>query len=137
MLKATPARVGFAQMAVMLPALFLLLLGGAVADRVDPRRLLLAVHLTASAVVGALCVIVAADALSYASLIGYALAIGTLQAFGLPARDTQLSDVASGNMSRAVAGITMAQHGAQTLGAFVAGCAGWIHTVGDSSPIFS
>ncbi len=50
----------------------------------------------------------------------------SFQAFGLPARDTLLSDVVAGAMSRAVAGATLSQHGGQVLGAFVAGAASWL-----------
>ncbi len=131
-LASPPALVGAAQMSFMLPSLFFLLLGGAVADRLDPRRLLLAVHLAASVVAWVLWALVIQDALTYAWLIGYALAIGTLQAFGMPARDTQLSDVVQHeDLSRSVAGLTMVQHIAQMSGAFVAGTAsligsGWV-----------
>ncbi|MGH7289711.1 MAG: MFS transporter, partial [Myxococcota bacterium] len=43
-LALTPERVGFAQMSVMLPSLFLLLVGGMAADRGDRRRLLGRLH---------------------------------------------------------------------------------------------
>ena len=39
--------VGIAQTTSMLPSLFLLLIGGATADRFDPRRMLIIVHLLA------------------------------------------------------------------------------------------
>lgn len=123
-LSSPPTLVGTAQMSVMLPSLFLLMIGGATADRLDPRRVLLVVHVAAGGVVGALWVLVVLDAFTYGALIVYALAIGTLQAFGLPARDTQLSDVVRHDgMSRAVAGVTMSQHVSQTVGAFIAGLA--------------
>jgi nitrate/nitrite transporter NarK len=43
-LEESEVRVGVAQSAVMLPAVFLILVGGAVADRVDRRRLLIWMH---------------------------------------------------------------------------------------------
>ncbi len=131
-LASPPTLVGTAQMALMLPSLFFLLVGGATADRLDPRRVLLAVHVLTSAVAWGLWFLVVSDAFSYEWLITYALLVGTLQAFGMPARDTQLSDVVRpAALSRAVASITMAQHTAQMTGAFVAGLAsivgaGWI-----------
>jgi MFS family permease len=105
----------------LLPSLFLLLIGGALADRVDPSRLLTAIHLLTAAVVMALWVILLGDWLSYPLLLCYAVAIGTLQAFGFPARDSLLSQVVRGSMSRAVAGTTLSQHGPQVVGAFLAG----------------
>ena len=124
-LASPPALVGTAQMALMLPSLLFLLVGGAVADRLDPRRLLVAIHAATGLAALGLWLLVLTDALSYPSLIVYALVIGTLQAFAMPARDTQLSDVVgSEDLSRSVAGLTMAQHMAQIAGALLGGTAG-------------
>ena len=120
------ARVGAAQMAVSLPSLLFLLLGGAAADRIDPRRMLFAVHLAGALSVAGLCALVALQELSYPTLLIFAGAIGTLQAFGLPARDTQLSNVVRGPLSRAVTGTTMTQHASQFTGALLAGAASWL-----------
>jgi MFS family permease len=125
-LGAAPARVGTAQMAVTMPSLLFLLLGGATADRFEPRRLLIAIHLTTALVVTGLWLALATDALSYALLLVYAVVVGTLQAFGFPARDTKLSEVVSGAMSRAVAGTTLTHHSSQMLGALAAGSASWL-----------
>ena len=46
-LQAREELVGIAQLALVLPALFFLLIGGAVADRVDRRRLLVGLQLAA------------------------------------------------------------------------------------------
>ena len=54
-----PARVGAAQSALMVPAVVLILLGGAVADRVDRRRLLIALHVAAAGIVLTLCAVLA------------------------------------------------------------------------------
>ena len=53
-LNAPAAQVGLVQMAFSAPALLLLLVGGAIADRVDRRRLLVAAQATAALVAGAL-----------------------------------------------------------------------------------
>ena len=124
-LEETPARVGAAQMTVTLPSLLFILLGGATADRLEPRRVLAGVHLGAAAGAAVLCAALLGGALSYSLLVIYGFAIGTFQAFGLPARDTQLSHVVTTGMSRAVAGATVTQHAGQIVGAFVAGAAGW------------
>ena len=122
-LGASATRVGTAQMALLLPSLLFLLIGGTVADRVDRRRALIRLHLLTGVACAGLGVLVASGHLSYPLLIGYALVAGTLQSFVIPTRDAQLSDVVRAGMSRAVAGLTMVQHGGQGLGALAAGLA--------------
>jgi len=117
-------RVGTAQMALLLPSLLFLLVGGALADRVDRRRVLIVVYAVAALACAALGTLVGAGALSYGRLVMYALLAGSLQAFTLPARDALLSDVIRARVGRAVAGLTVMQHGGQALGALIAGLAG-------------
>jgi MFS family permease len=116
-----PQRVGFAQMAAMLPSLFFLLVGGMAADRGDRRRLLGRFHVGQATIFALLACAIAFGWLGFEMLLGFAIALGTLQAFAIPARDAQISDVVAGNMSRAVAGMNVTQQGAQVLGAIVAG----------------
>ncbi|MDJ0848332.1 MAG: MFS transporter [Myxococcota bacterium] len=115
--------VGLVQMAGMAPVLLLLLLGGATADRVDRRRLLMGLHLGTGSLALVLALAVGSNRLSLPLLFGYAVGMGTLTAFALPARDAFLSDVAGGNLMRAATALTLAQFGAQAAGAFVAGSA--------------
>jgi MFS family permease len=122
-LNATPGQVGSAQMAVTLPSLLFLLVGGATADRFDPTRLIVSIHLLTASTVAALGFALAYGALSFQVLLVYAVSIGTLQAFAFPARDTLLSTVVRGSMSRAVVGTTLAQHGSQVVGSLVSGAA--------------
>ena len=119
-LDSSPTDVGTAQMALTMPTLAFVLFAGAIADRIDPRRLLLAIHLGGALVAAGLCLLVASDAVSYAALIPYALAVGTLQAFAIPSRDTQLSDVVQGGMSTAIAGVSVTRHAAQLSGSLLA-----------------
>ena len=118
-----PGSVGLAQMSAMLPSLFFLLIGGMTADRGDRRRMLGRFHIAQAAVFAALAFAIAAGYLQFETLLGFALALGTLQAFAIPARDAQISDVVAGDMSRAVAGMNVTQQGAQAVGAIVAGAA--------------
>jgi MFS family permease len=122
-LGVSATRVGTAQMALLLPSLLFLLLGGAVADRVNRRRALIVLHALAALSCTALGVLVGAHALSYGAVVSYALAVGTLQAFVLPARDALFSSVIGARMGRAVAGLTIVQQGGQALGAAAAGLA--------------
>jgi MFS family permease len=126
-LREPAARVGIAQTAMMAPAIVFMLLGGAVADRADGRRLLIAYHLMASAPPLALAGLAMAGALSYPVLIGYALVAGTLGAFMMPARDALLTRVVSRQRERAIA-ITSATQFVCQIGGIVA--AGRAHAVG-------
>ncbi len=128
-LQADAEWVGIAQSAMMLPSVFLVLPGGALADRYDQRRILMVLHLIAAAISAGLFVAAAGAWLSLPLLLIYAAGMGTVQAFVMPARDAQLSHVAGANILRAVTGMTMSQWGMQILGALLAGTARWIGTV--------
>ncbi len=128
-LNAEAEWVGITQSAMMIPAVLLALPGGTLADRYDQRRLLMILHLIASGISAGLFLAVANDWLSIPLLIAYAIGMGTVQAFVMPARDAQLSQVAGSNMLRSVTGMTMTQWGMQILGSLLAGTARWIGTV--------
>src|SRR5262245_52224872 len=121
--------VGVAQGASMIPNFLLILLGGAVADRSDRRRLLMRLHLSATLLALGLVAVVAGGVLSLGLLIAYALAIGCLTAFVMPTRDALLSEVAGENLMRAVTALTLVQWSAQGLGTLVGGGARWVGTV--------
>jgi MFS family permease len=128
-LQADAEWVGVAQTSTMLPSLVLLLLGGVVADRFDARRMLIGLHVIAALPALLLAVAVGREWLSLPVLIGYGLAMGTISAFVMPARDTLLSKVAGPDMMRAVTGMTAAQFGAQAAGNLLAGSARWAGSV--------
>lgn len=117
--------LGLAQTSTMLPALFLVLFGGAAADRVDPRGLLALLHVVAAAPVLALAFAVATDRLTLVGLGCYGIAIGTISAFSMPARDALLSRVAGPDLMRAVTTMTAAQFGAQSAGNLFAASTRW------------
>jgi MFS family permease len=120
------ARVGIAQMSLMAPAIFLMLLGGAVADRADCRRLLVRGHLVAAVPPVLLGAAIAGGWLAYGGLIAYALAVGAAGAFVMPARDAMLTRVAGSGLGRAVAVMTATQFAAQLVGIALGGSAGAI-----------
>ncbi len=109
-----------AQASFMLPALFLLLLGGAVAEHSDTRRLMVMAHL--GAVVPPLFVawLVASGTLTFVPLILAGLFMGTVSAFMLPAREAMLARVLGTNegaaIQRAVRFSLLAQFLAQVAG---------------------
>lgn len=117
------ARVGIAQMSLMLPALFFMLLGGTVADHGDARRILIRVHLLSSLPPIILAAIMLGGDLTYSMLIIYALAMGTFSAFAVPARDSALSRVAETGIQQAVTMAMGVQMGAQLIGMLVAATA--------------
>lgn len=109
--------VGVAQTAIMAPSLLFLPLGGSVADRGNPRRLLLCYHLVYAVPPLALVLVLLADGLSYPLLIAYALAAGSISAFAVPTRDALLPSVAIDiGLPRAVALATALQFGGQLVG---------------------
>jgi MFS family permease len=117
--------VGLAQTSTTLPALLLVLFGGALADRFDPRRLLVGLHAVAAVPVLLLAAAVASGGLSLFLLCAYGVAIGTVSAFSMPARDALLSRVAGVDLMRAVTSMTAAQFGAQSAGNLLAGSSRW------------
>jgi len=122
-----PARwVGIAQTSNMLPSLFLLLVGGAFADRRDPRLTLIRLHVLMAVPVLMLLLVVMSGRLHIGWLMALGIAQGTITAFVTPARDTLLSRVAGGDMMRAVTGMTLFQFGSQSLGTLLVGTARWV-----------
>lgn len=123
-LRQPPDRVGLAQMSVTAPAILFVLLGGAVADRADCRQLLIRYHLIAAIPPLALAAVIARGGLGYGPLVAYGVAMGTLAALVVPARDALLTRVAEGAVSRAVAAATATQFVSQLTGSALAATAG-------------
>lgn len=123
----SPERVGLAQAALMAPSLLFMMFGGAFADRRDTRAVLIRIHCAAALPPLALVAVIVMDALSYPWIIGYALAMGTLSAFAMPARDSLLSRVVESlpgtDMQRAVTLASGVQFIGQLAGILTAGAA--------------
>src|SRR5437899_7863102 len=107
--------VGVAQAAVMAPSLLFLPLGGLVADRGNPRRLLLGYHMLYAAPPLVLALMLTIGDLSYPLLITYGIVAGAIGAFAIPTRDALLPLVAQGALPRAVALATALQFFGQLL----------------------
>lgn len=127
-LRASDAWVGIAQSATLWPSLLFLLLGGTLADRVDPRRLLIVLHAVVALPVLLLAMGVATGALSLPALLAYGVCLGTVSAFVMPARDALLSRVAGPDLMHAVTTTTAVQFGSQALGTASAAAARWLGT---------
>lgn len=124
MLLREPAeRVGLAQMTILLPGMLLILLAGAIADRVGLRRQALWSQLFAALTPLLLIYFLFHQALSFAVMICYALLMGLAQAFLTPARDGLLNHVAGDNVQRMVVLASLCQFGFQIIGYSLAGFA--------------
>jgi MFS family permease len=119
-LHSSATRTGVVQMMTMLPTIFLLPFGGALADRVDARWLLASLHVAAGLAPAAIALAIANDALAIDVLIAAALFTGLVNSFSNPSRDSLLSRVAGSDLTRAVAGVITAQFLAQGVGMLLA-----------------
>ncbi|MCP5265164.1 MAG: MFS transporter [Burkholderiaceae bacterium] len=120
-LQQPAARFGLTQMMGQLPMLLFLLFGGLLADRVDPRRLLVGLHAAAAIMPVALATLLWQGALSEPALVLYALAWGLVTAFALPTRDGLLRRVAGHNVQRMVTLAIGMQFGGQMAGQALGG----------------
>jgi MFS family permease len=119
-LRAGGAALATVQTASQLPTLVLILLGGALADSVDRRKLLVGLYLAAGALTALLAWSVGAQRISVTGVAAYGMTLGLVSAFLIPARDSLLSDVTSGDLMRSVSLLTMIQWAMQAVGAFSA-----------------
>lgn len=122
-LHESPEKVGFAQSMMLMPMLFLLLIGGAAADRVGGARLARIAQGLALLPVAGLAFLLAGDALAYGLLVVYALLMGTVGAFVTPARDGLLSQIAGTRIQRTVVLASLVQFAVQIGGFQLAGAA--------------
>jgi MFS family permease len=84
-LTRSPAVLAAVLLATTIPRGLLLLVGGAVTDRVSPRLVMLASHLVRGAAVGALTVLAATGAVRVWHLYAFGAAVGIAEAFFWPA----------------------------------------------------
>jgi MFS family permease len=126
--------LGMAQMALAAPSVVFILLGGVVAERAEGRTLLVLFHLLAAAPALALGFAMRTEGAEYWMMLAYALAMGTVGAFMMPARDAILNVVvarrrAAGSgitLQQGVAFATLAQFAAQIVGLSIGGFANWL-----------
>lgn len=115
--------VGWAQTALLLPGTILILLAGAVADRVGPDRQAIVAQSIAVFVPWLLIAALALGYLSYGVMLAYAVVMGCAQAFVTPARDGLLNHVADERVQRLVMLTSLFQFTFQMVGVTVAGFA--------------
>ena len=122
-LNESPLLVGVAQLALLLPATLLMLLGGSLADQFGGRRVAVVSQGIAVVPIAMLAIALFFNQLSFGLMIVYALCIGSLQAFVTPARDGLLNTVAQGKIHRTVVKVTLIQFVVQMVGFSFAGTA--------------
>src|SRR4051795_7064367 len=109
-LKMDALAVGVAQAAIMAPSLLFLPLGGLVADRGNPRRLLVLYHIFYAIPPAALAAVLWHGGLSYPLLIAYGVTMGAIGAFAIPTRDALLPAIVErSKLPAAVALVTAMQ----------------------------
>ncbi len=110
------ARYGVTQMFGQLPMLLFLLFGGWLADRIDPRKILISLHALGVVMPLVLALLLWRNQLTETALLLYAVAWGLVSAFAMPARDGLLRRVAGGKVQRMVTLAIGMQFGTQMLG---------------------
>ena len=110
------ARYGVTQMFGQLPMLLFLLFGGWLADRIDPRKILISLHAAAIVMPLLLALLLWRNQLTEMALLLYAVAWGLVSAFAMPARDGLLRRIAGGKVQRMVTLAIGMQFGTQMLG---------------------
>jgi len=98
--------LGLANLALSVPSVIFILLGGVVAERADGKKLLMCLHMLAALPAIALGYAVMNGNLTYSYIIVYGLALGTVGAFMMPARDAIVNEVVERRV-RTGSGVTL------------------------------
>ena len=114
-------QVGVAQALMGLPGILLMLWGGATADRMDPRTLLLRVYSVAPLVPLALVAVDRSDWLSVWTVTAWGLGMSTLTSFSSPAHAAILNRVSGPSVQQGVTASTVIAFLVQILGLALAG----------------
>ncbi len=120
-LEESPSRLGLAQLAVLLPNLLFILPGGVISDRRHRGSWLARLYLLYTIPISLLLGAIVYGELSYALLIVFGMAYGTVSAFVQPARESLLGYASQTMMHQAVAKVVMVQFIAQGVGFTLAG----------------
>ena len=120
-LNESALRVGYAQMALMLPQLFFILLGGVVSDNRHLGHHLFRLYLLYCVPCFVLLVAVWLGYLSFGLMLLFGVCFGTVTAFIQPARESLLSQVVDKQLQKAVAKASFIQFSAQSIGIILAG----------------
>lgn len=121
-LTGEPIYLGLAGLATALPSLAFSFVGGAIADRVDRRKVLLCTTTVSGSLTAFTALLVFSDLIQPWHVLAIAFALGTVFAFDAPARQALLPHlVAREDMASAVAINSAVWQGNRILGPVVAG----------------
>ena len=112
--------VGIAQMTLLAPVMFLILIGGSLADQFGGKPVAIIGQSLAAACALSLAVVIYLAHFSYSVLLMAAFGLGCAQAIVTPARDGLLPLVAEGRIQRTVVQSTMTQFAIMMLGFLIA-----------------
>lgn len=113
--------VGTVQAIIGIPGIFVMLWGGATADRKDPRSLLMLTYGIAWIIPFGLAAVTAGGVLNIWSVMLFGLAISTITSFSNPAQQSILNRVAGNEVQRAVTASTAIAFLVQIVGLSLAG----------------
>ena len=123
MLGVTPSNYGLAQVSLLAPSIFLIVLGGTIADKTDTRILLSIVHCRSVELNELILLAIQFNFLSFGVMIIYGLAMGSISAFAIPSRDALLTTISQGDIQKTVVIAMLTQFGFQLTGMAVGGLA--------------
>jgi len=123
MLQVSPSSYGLAQVSLLAPSIFLIVLGGTIADRTDTRILLFLVHLMATTPLFLILFAIYFNFLSFELMIFYGLVMGCTSAFVLPSRESLLTSISQGQIQRTVTIAMITQFSFQLIGMSLGGLA--------------
>jgi MFS family permease len=126
--------VGLIQALIGVPGVFLMLMGGAIADRADPRNFLIAIYVVAPIFPMFLIAMDYAGWFAVWSVIVWGLGMGFVQSYSMPAQQAILNRIIGGQIQQGVTVATAAGFIVQVIGL---GLAGQIDRVGISPVLFS
>ena len=123
MLGVSPSNYGLAQVSLLAPSIFLIVLGGTIADKTDTRILLAVVHFLASLPLLLILFSIQFGFLSFGVMIIYGLAMESISAFVIPSRDALLTTISQGEIQKTVVIAMLTQFGFQLTGMAIGGLA--------------
>ena len=114
-------QVGVIQAVIGIPGIFLMLMGGASADRADPRRMLMWAYVIAPVFPLFLIAMEQIEAFAVWSVVVWGVGIAVAQSYSLPAQQAILSRVSGDFVQQGVTLATMATFVVQVIGLLLAG----------------
>ncbi len=133
-LKLPADQVGLIQAVIGLPGVFVMLAGGASADRTDARRMLIRVYLLAPIFPLFLVLVEQWQLLGVASVIFWGLGMTVVQSFSMPGQQALLNRIAGKNIQQGVTAATAIGFVVQVVGLLLAG---QLDTVGVTPVLFA